>query len=275
MRSYTIQSTKYIIKNFLYLLPFAVLPAFFLSLSLAKEEISCVLTAVFSGALTELRFEHLFNAVSVLNFSSWESVISGAVGFIVLIACVAVVMAILEKHMRIGKRSFRGILSKLNDNLQPTLLYAFVVLVVYELWSLLTATFVLLLSKIPVLWLAYTLIGALFIAAHIALVYLLGLLYLWLPCMQITGFRTMEAFQYSYHLMAPVRWAILAVQTLMLVAVEWLICACALFIADGFVFALVTTIVYTVLIMFYCVRMEIAYFDRENMQRADEKRYYW
>lgn len=274
MRSYTIQSGKYIFKNFLYLLPFTLIPAFFLSLSLAEEEIKCVIDTLISGNIGELHFYHLFSAVSVLNFASWESIIYGIIGIAVLIACVSVLMALLEKHMRIGKRSFRGIFSKLNDNLIPTLGYAFFVLIIYEIWSLLTAALILLVVQIPVAWLAYTLAGALFIAAHFALIYLLGLLYLWLPCMQITGFRALEAFQYSYHLMAPVRWGILAVQTVLLFAVEGLICACAWLITDGVMFTILTTAVYAILIMIYCVRMEIVYFDRENIERADKKRYY-
>ncbi len=274
MRSYTIQSGKYIFKNFLYLLPFTLLPAFFLSLSLAEEEIKCVVETLVSGNIGNLHFYHLFSAISVLNFASWESIVYGIIGIAVLIACVSILMALLEKHMRIGKRSFRGIFSKLNDNLLPTLGYAFIVLIIYEVWSLLTAALILLVAQIPVVWLAYTFACILFIAAHIALIYLLGLLYLWLPCMQITGFRALEAFQYSYHLMAPVRWGILAVQAILLFAVEGVICACACIVTDGVMFSILTTAVYALLIMVYCVRMEIVYFDRENIERADKKRYY-
>lgn len=274
MRSYTIQSGKYIFKNFLYLLPFTVLPAFFLSLSLAEEEIVCVINTLTSGNIGSLHFYHLFSAISVLNFASWESIVYGIIGIVVLIACASILMALLEKHMRIGKRSFRGIFSKLNDNLLPTLGYAFFVLIIYEIWSLLTTAIILLVAQIPVVWLAYTLAGLFFLVAHAALIYLIGLLYLWLPCMQITGFRALEAFNYSYHLMAPVRWGILLVQTILLFVVESAICACALLIAEPITLKIITTAIYAILIMVYCVRMEIVYFDRENIERADKKRYY-
>lgn len=274
MRSYTIQSGKYISKNFFYLLPFALLPAFFLSLCLAKEDLIFVTQALISGNIKDLRFVPLFSAISVLNFASWESVIVGIIAIVLLIACTAMLMALLEKHMRIGKRSFRGLFSKLNDNLIPTLVYACVVLVIYEVWSLVTAAGVLLMSKIPLVWLAYTLAAIIFAAAHVVLIYMLGFLYLWLPCMQITGFRAWEAFQYSYHLMAPVRYGILGVQTLLLCAVGGLTWIFAWFVADGLAFTVITTLLYVVLIMVYCVRMEIVYFDRENIERADYKRYY-
>lgn len=273
MRSYTIKAIKYIAKNFFYLLPFAVLPAFLLAMSVSQSDVECVIKTILSGDLTNIRFDHVFNAISLLNFSSWESIVFGALGVVVLLISVSVLMALLEKHMRIGRRTFHGIFSKLNDNLIPTFGYMVIVLIIYEIWSLITAGLLFLFSKIPVVWLAYTLSGIFFVALHIALIYVLGIIYLWLPCMQITGFRALEAFQYSYQLMAPVRWGILGVQALLLFVVEGLLGVCALFSMDAVTFTLLTTAIYALVIMVYCVRMEIVYFDRENMRRADEKRY--
>ena len=68
---YTVQTSKYISKNLLYILPFAILPAFFLSMSVAKEEIAKVINAVFAGDFEAWTFSDLFCAISVLNFSSW------------------------------------------------------------------------------------------------------------------------------------------------------------------------------------------------------------
>ncbi|MBO5480586.1 MAG: hypothetical protein J6A63_05320 [Clostridia bacterium] len=275
MRNYTLRSAKYIAKNFWYLLPFAVLPAFFLSMSLAPEEINCVVTTLMSGRINELHFYHLFSAISVLNFASWESIIYGLIGIVVLVVCVSLMMALLEKHMRIGKRTFFGIFSKLNDNLIPTAGYTFIMLIIYEVWSLLTAVLVLLSAQIPVVWLAYTLVAIFFIFMHLSLIYVLGLIYLWLPCMQITGFHAGEAFQYSYHLMSPVKWGILGVQAILLFAVEGVIEFLAVISLDPVLFTTITTALYTVLLMIYCVRMEVAYFDRENITRADLKRKYY
>ena len=61
--SYTIQTGKYISKNFFYVVLFALLPAFALSLSLAEEEIVIVLNAVAVGDFSAWTFFNLFSAL--------------------------------------------------------------------------------------------------------------------------------------------------------------------------------------------------------------------
>ena len=272
--NYTVQSCKYTFKNFIYLLPFAIIPAWFLSLSTDQDAILCLMDTIFNGKINDLHFSHIFRAISILTFASWYSVVFGLASIVMMIVCGAMIMAMLDKHMRIGKRTFTGIFSKLNDNLVSTAGFVLLLLAIYELWTLLASVVVYFCSLIPVVWLAYIFAAIFYLAMHIVLIYAVGQIYLWLPCMQITGFRALEAFNYSYHLMAPVRWGILLVQTILLFVVESAICACALLIAEPITFKIITTAIYAILIMVYCVRMEIVYFDRENIERADKKRYY-
>ena len=271
---YTAQSTKYIFKNFLYIFPFAIIPAFFLSLSMDQEAIYCIFETIYQGKIHEFHFSHLFRAVSVLNFASWQAIVFGFLGIILMVVCVAMMMAQLEKHMRIGKRTYNGLFSRLNDNLLPTCGYTLLVLVIYELWSFLVAAFLFFFSKIPETFTAYTLMIVFFLGMHVLLIYAIGLIYLWLPCMQITGFKPMEALYYSNHLMSKVKWKILLGQLTALVVTETIICLCAVFLQDTITSAIVTTVFFALLIMLYCVRMMIAYFDRDNIERADLKRYY-
>ena len=270
---YTIRTTKYIFKNFFYILPFAVLPAFLLSLSLAGESIEKVLTATFTGKLSEWTFFDLFCAISVLNFGDWGSAVAGLLSIIAIFPCVALFMAFLEKHMRIGKRTFNGLLSKLNDNIPSTFGYGLLFLAIYEIWSLITAALLYCVSLISNLIAAYILLGIVFLAMHVLLLYTIGLIYLWLPCMQITGFPMLQALEYSHQLLTPVKWKILAGQLLALLGADALICVCVLFVPSG-IFTLITTILYVFLLLYYCVRMEIAYFDRDHIERADLRKYY-
>ena len=46
---YTIQSGKYVLKNILYLLPFAIIPALFLSFSTDENSLNAVVESFFSG----------------------------------------------------------------------------------------------------------------------------------------------------------------------------------------------------------------------------------
>ena len=271
---YTAQSGKYIFKNFWYIFPFAIIPAFFFALSSDREAIRCAVETLFTGRINEFHFAHLFRAISILNFASWQSVVFGILGVFLIVLCVAMMLALLDKHMRIGKRTYNGLFSKLNDNLVSTAGYAFLLLVIYEIWALVTAALLDLFFMIPNTLIAYILSGFVFLTMHIVLIYAIGTIYLWLPCMQITGFKALEALQYSYQLTSPVKWRLLFGQLFILLSVEALICVCACFIPFGGLFWLVTAGLYALMIMTYCVRMMVAYFDRDNIQRADLNRYY-
>ncbi len=270
---YTVQSTKYVYKNFFYLFPLVILPALFLSISIDKTAITSVLTAIGKGDITAWTFSSLFRAISVLNFGSWQAIVFGLVGIIVIVPCVALLMALLEKHMRIGKRTFNGVWGKLNDNFVSTCGYAFLILGIYELWTLLMTAFLFLVSRIPVAVIAYLLAAIIFLAFHVLLLVAISTVYLWLPCMQITGFRAYEALQYSYHLMGEIKGKIVFVQISILSVVEGLICLCALLIPAG-LFNIFVAAFYVVLLLIFFVRMQIVYFDRDHIEREDIPKFY-
>ena len=149
---YTIESIKYLFKNFWYIFPFALVPAVFLSFSLDKDAIDRLLTGFFTGK-PEVSFVDVFHAISVLNFRSWEAFLSGFAGVILMVLCVALMFAFIEKHMRIGKRTLNGLFSKLNDNLISTTGIALLYTAIYELWALITSAllfFVFLPSNLPI-----------------------------------------------------------------------------------------------------------------------------
>ena len=271
---YTFQSTKYTLKNLIYLLPFALLPALFLSISTDEEAIFAVLKSVYQGTLYQWTFSDLFNSVSVFNFGSWEGVVFGFIGYVVIVPCVALMMAILEKHFRIGKRTFNGIWEKLNDNILSTAWYALLLAAIYELWGLLLAALLFLVSRITVTAVAIVFAAIVYLGMHVLLFFAIGMIYLWLPCMQITGFKPFEALHYSYQLITPVKWKILFSQMAALLSVEVLIGVCVAFVRAQFAFLVWTTLLYSFLIMIFCVRMQMAYFDRDNIERADLTKYY-
>ena len=272
--NYTTQSSKYIFKNFFYIFPFAVIPAILFSLSTDEVAINAVLKAFFNGSLDQWTFSELFRSISMLNFASWQSLVFGIIGILVVVPCVALLMAMLEKHMRIGKRGLSGIWGKLNDNLLSTCGYIVLLLLIFELWTLLTAAILYFVSMINVSVVAYVVIAVFYFLLHFLLLYAIGTIYLWLPCMQITGFGAFEALQYSYQIFSPVKWSTLWEQYFLLLLAEILISLCALFIQGKIVFFVLTSVLYMFITLFYCVRMQIAYFDRDNIEREDLKYYY-
>lgn len=271
---YTVQSSKYVFKNFIYLFPFAILPAVFLAISTDEKAITEVIRTLVDGRIGQWTFSGVFRAISVFNFGTWQSVVFGFVGIIAFIPCVALLMALLEKHMRIGKRTFNGLWGKLNDNFLSTAGVVLLVFAIYELWSLLLAAFLFFVSRITAKAIAYAFIVIIFIAFHVLLLLAIGAIYLWLPCMQITGFRAVEALSYAYQLMSPIKAKIIFVQLLVLTFTEALICACALFLPMAIVFKCIVAILYAGLLMIYCVRMQVVYFDCDHIDRADMVKYY-
>ena len=120
--NYTRQAIKYVLRNILYIIPLVLLPALFLSFSLDRVAINAVVETALSGNLQAWTFAQVFRTVSIFNFGSWRIVLFGFLGVVLLVVCVAMLMALLEKHMRIGKRSLSGVLNKLNDNLLSMLI---------------------------------------------------------------------------------------------------------------------------------------------------------
>ena len=271
---YTAQTSKYIFKNFFYIVPLVLLPALFLSISVAEEEIVAVLRGLLEEDFSAWTFSNLFCAISVFNFSSWQSVVTGIVGVVAMVPCVALLMAFLDKHLRFGKRTFNGLWSKLNDNFISTFGYIVLFLLIYEIWALVLSALLFFVALIPSVVAVYILASVIYLAMHFVLMYAVGTIYLWLPCMQITGFPAIEAWQYSHQLMAPVKWRIVMAQVFALFLTEALLVACVWYLPNFAILTICTTAMFTVLFLFYCVRMVIAYFDRDHIERADLRKYY-
>ncbi len=271
---YTMQSTKYVLKNFIYLLPFAIIPAILLSISTDEEAIYYVVKALLEGEVETWTFVSIFRAISILNFATPKSIVFGVISIVVIIPCVAMLMALMEKHMRIGKRTYHGLWRRLNNNLISTFIGVVLLLALYEIWSFLIAVGLYFASRISILWLAYAVSALAFLLLHALLMLAITAIYLWLPCMQITGFRAKEALVYSYRIMGDIKWRIFLVQMFVLLFVEAIISACTLLITNYLVYSVIVTIIYSAVIMIFCVRMQIAYFDRDHIERADTAKYY-
>ena len=271
--NYTIETLKYICKNFLYVVVFAFIPALFFSFTISESAVTSVLTNVFSGNPKE-SFWNIFQTVSIFNFSSWESVVFGFIGVIACVFCVAMLTAFLEKHMRIGKRTLNGLVGKVNDNLISTCGFILLCLTVYEIWSVLLSALCYFVMQIPSVIIAYVSLGIIYIAMHAVLLYVLSIFYLWLPCMQITGFKAFEALRYSYQLVAPIQTKLVVGQVAFLLLCEALIGATVVLISGSIASFVAATILYATMILIYCIRMLVVYFDRAQIERADLKRYY-
>ena len=271
--NYTSNTLKYITKNFLYVILFAAVPAVFFALATNEEAIRAVLNNLLSGK-PQSDFWTIFHTVSIFNFSSKKEVISGLIGILVLILCIAMLTAFLEKHMRIGKRTLNGLFSKVNDNIISTAGLVFLFLVIYEVWAIILSALWFLVTGISSKIIAYILLACVYLVMHFVLLYAMSLFYLWMPCVQITGFNAFDALTYSYHLLAPIQVKIVFGQLGILLACEGLIAATVLLVQGSFAGLVVASVLYTVIILIYVIRMLVVYFDCAQLERADLKKYY-
>ena len=271
---YTIQTIKYVLKNFIFLFPFVIVPAFLFALSIDKVALETLLRAFFSGNFSGIEFGLIFRSVSFLGFTSGWTVLSGLGGLATLIVGVSLLLAFTDRHMRIGKRGYRGVFSKLNVNILTTACIAVFLLAAYELFALILSALLYLAFQFDSVALTYIFSAVFFFGMHFVLLCVITLGYLWLPCLQMTGFRVFEALTYSNQLCQSIKRKILINQFILLFLSEILISASLFIPMDNVVPVLVASVLYVFMMMVFCVRMQIVYFDRAQIERADLKSYY-
>lgn len=264
---------KYILKNLWFVLPFAVLPAVFLALSLDYTAIKETTTAFFTGN-PSVGFLHLLRAWSLIRVDSWIGALIGVGVFVCVSVCTALMLSLVEKHMRIGKRTLSGAFSQLGNNLFTAVAVTLLYLVLYEVWAVITAAILYavggIVDNITGIYLlsvaAYLVLGA-------ALVYCATIFYLWLPCLQHTGFNGYEALCYSYQLMINVRGRLFLSLTGGLVFAISVFAVCAVYLPRPLFYA-AAFVVFICLYLSFCIRMETFYFATDKLDREDLIRSY-
>ncbi|MGN1062580.1 MAG: hypothetical protein ACI4RO_05555, partial [Candidatus Scatosoma sp.] len=107
------------------------------------------------------------------------------------------------------------------------------------------------------------------------LLYVISAFYLWLPCLQSTGFRSFEALRYSYQLVAGVKGKIVRAHFLSMTLAEIALGAACFFVSPAWAVFAIATVIFTFLILLFVTRMQVAYFDCAQIERADLKTYYY
>lgn len=271
---YTSKSLKYVFANFGYLVLFGLFPAVFLAYSLDTATVGAILRDYFTGS-PYASFSDIFHAVSIFNFHSVSATIADVLSVILAVTCVAMMMAFMEKHMRIGKKTRTGLFSKLNDNLLSTLGITLLFACLYELWALITSALLLCVSFFGSKTVIYILSVIVWFGTQIALLFVVSLFYLWLPCLQITGFRSFEALSYSYQLATGVKRTIVREQFVSMTIAEILIGLVCVFAPWAWLKLVLNSAVFAGQILLFVTRMQVVYFDRAQLERADEKNYYF
>lgn len=262
---------KYIIKNLWFVLPFAVMPAVFLALSVDFVGIGNVARSFFTAEL-DLEFRDIFRAWSFFRFDSALGIVYSILAIVCLVVFTALLLTFVEKHLRIGKRTLSGVLSQFGNNVFSVLTAVLFYTALYELWALVLSAVLYAISAIVSKGFAcflFAFVSAVFIAV---LLYLITVVYLWLPCKQITGFSAYNAFVYSYRLVIGVR-----PKLYLSMLISYVLCF-VLIIGTAFgpdwLSAIIAFILFVFAYLSFCVRMETLYFETDKLDREDLIRSY-
>lgn len=257
---------KYIVKNLWLVLPFAVLPAVFLALCLDYSSVNAAVRA-FSSGDPRLGFLEFFRTWSLIRTDSLLGGIYTLLAFFCIIVCAVPMLVLVEKHMRIGKRTLSGLLPQSLHLLFSAVVIAFAYLALFEIFAILLSALLFVISEISITALVYVFFTIVVLLLVFALLYVATIPYLWLPCRQATGFRAYDAFVYSYRLMAGVRWKLIGA-----FAVSFFV---SMAVTAGFsmlpeaVFRIVLVILYAALFLSFFIRMETVYYETDKLDRED------
>ena len=221
---------------------------------------------------SDYTFIELFRYLSLFKIESWPFAL---VCLVTAIVFFPMLLGFIEKHMRIGSRSYKGILSRFNYNFLSTLVVMISLLAIYELWALITAGLLygesVMLGGIAcfiVIILTLLLMSAL-------MCYVASLLLLWLPCLQITGYSFMGALSYANQLNTNARGKIFIA-----VFLPCFVCVLLQFAAIipsaiagvEYPVFIVYELIYLIMLLYYSALMFVVCFDTAGEERMDIKK---
>lgn len=257
---------KYIARNLWYVLPLMLIPAVFCALSVDYAALAAMVRGFFTGD-PRVGFLECFFAWSFLRFDSWQGALVSVFAVVCLAVLSSLLLVLVEKHMRLGRRTLSGAAVQMRSVLLPTVAVAFLYLILYEVWAVVLSAMLFAVSALRVTALVYVLEVLVLLLSGFALLYLATVFYLFLPCKQITGFDTYHAFLYSYRLMTGVRGRLL-LSFLISFAADVVLLTGASFLPRA-VFYVIAAVLYLFMSSSFLVRMLTVYYETDKLDRED------
>lgn len=262
---------KYIFKNLWFVLPFAVMPALFLALSIDFTAIEMFIKGFFKGE-AKISFVLTFRAFSLFRFHTALGIIYSVCAIFSVVVFQSLLLSFVEKHMRIGKRTLSGVFPQLKAQWLSVVGIVLFSFCLYELWALVLSAMVYTVSALGTRVVAYFLFVLLIVIFLAVLIYITTMFYLWLPCMQISGMRAYSALLYSYRLMVGVRGRLFLSFASSLIPVFAALWASALLPTPATV--AIAFLLLAAVFLSFSIRMETLYFRTDKIDREDILRGY-
>ena len=270
---YIISALKYVFKNFIFIFAFALIPSYFFAMALDLRSLELIVSKLLAAEV-DVSFGTVFNSFSLINSARWPF---GLICFAAMAVCMPMLLAFIEKHMRIGSRSLKGLFKRINYNFISTFVLLVLALIVFELWALVSSG--LIYAAILLFGGAARLIVSIVVAAGMFLLlsYIFMQVWLWLPCLHITGYNFMDALVFSSQAIGSNKKKLYVAIMLPYIAGMVLILAvvgiCSNYDVIVPVFVLVE-LIFIFLFLYFNVLMYTAYSDTAGEEREDLKKRY-
>lgn len=265
---YIKDTLNYIFKNFFFLIVFALLSAVSHAFLRDNKTYFDFFLVINDGNSPD--FAHVYRNFSmILTDHSWL----GIVTVVLYLLTIPLALAMIEKHMRIGKRSFSGIFSRLNNNILSTTLLIVLFLILYELWSVVLSALIVLIGYCLSGVIAQVLISVVILAMYVLILYLVTPFFVWLPCVLVTGYRYSEGFVESFRLIDRKKNGIAFSIAFPLIIFN--VVQIIFKIIFGKVYMPIKLIIYLLYFVYYAALCFVVYFDLTDTERMDRKKKYY
>lgn len=206
-----------------------------------------------------------------VNTQNWLTVLLSVLGYVALVVDLSFIHSMIDKHVRFGSKSFRSVMSSFTVNLSYGLTFAAVFAVCAAVTAPVLTAIMKTFSHFPA---PYVFIAGIALCAAIAFAELFAFCHfaLWLPCMEITGFRVFEALTYSYSLARPALKSIFISVCLPMAAALAVWFATAL-TCPGWTACVVSAAVFGCTFIFVAAACYLIYADKEGIEREDLKKF--
>ncbi len=215
-------------------------------------------------------FADWFMAFMPYNSRNWLSVVLSIVGYIALVMDIAFIHSMVDKHIRFGSKSFRSIMSSYSINFIYGLIAMVAGMCAMLVLALLMALVMTAFSMLP----SFAFIAGLVLCAALALLlaFIAAHFFLWLPCVEITGYKITEAVYSSYAQAKTIRWRNFAA-----IVVPMIIATAITSLVGGFCGPVATgaagAVCFGCAFMVISVASYMAYADAEGLEREDLKKF--
>ena len=257
---------KYLFSNFWYVLVCGLIPAIFLALCFDYTAFSLVLRGFFHGE-PRTHFLDLLRAFGPIRIDSLLGGVYTFFTYILTSLFAALLLSLVEKHMRIGKRTFSGMGVEMKNLLLPSFLIVLLFYALAQTAAVILAALMFWIFSIGSTAVVYLLCTLAALVVFFVFLYVFEVFYLWLPCMQITGFRPYHAFLYSYRLSMGVRWKLIASHALSIIVAAVVLGGMSFLPEIVFRGAALVLCLFLYSSMF--IRMETVYFETDKLDRED------